>query len=243
MPSTRPAAPRKGAHREEQVQTIFSEIAPRYDLLNHVLSMNIDRSWRRKTIARLGWDRKPEGRYLDACAGTMDLAMELADRGDFSGSVVASDFAQPMLVHGAHKVVAAPVAPVCADTLRMPFPTDTFEGATVGFGVRNLSDLDAGLSEFNRVLKPGARLVVLEFTTPPNALVRAGYLFYFHRILPLVGRIVSGHPWAYTYLPESVKEFPGPDELRDRFTDAGFQDVGYQLLTFGIAAIHWGVKG
>ena len=243
MPSSHPAAPRSGADREEQVQTIFSEIAPRYDLLNHVLSLNIDRSWRRKAIDRLGWDRAPAGTYLDACAGTMDLAMELAGRSDFSGRVVASDFAQPMLVHGAHKVEAAPVKAVCGDTLRMPFRDDTFEGATVGFGVRNLSNLGAGLREFHRVLKPGARLVVLEFTEPPNALVRAGYLFYFHRILPLVGRIVSGHPWAYTYLPESVKEFPGPPRLRDLFAEAGFEGAGYQLLTFGISAIHWGTKG
>lgn len=242
MPFARPAAPRQGADREEQVQTLFSQIAPRYDLLNHVLSMNIDRAWRRKAVERLEWSREPAGTYLDACSGTMDLAMELAARKNFSGRLVASDFAQPMLVHGAHKVVRAPVSAVCGDTLRLPFPAGTFEGATVGFGVRNLSDLNAGLREFNRVLKPGARLVVLEFTTPPNALVRAGYHFYFHRILPVVGRVVSGHPWAYTYLPESVKEFPGPGELRDRFTEAGFRDAGYQLLTFGIAAIHWGVK-
>jgi len=140
-------------------------------------------------------------------------------------------------------VGAARVSPVCGDSLRLPFPDETFAGATVGFGVRNLSDLAAGLKEFHRVLAPGTRLVVLEFTTPPNALVRAGYLFYFHRILPLVGRIVSGHPWAYTYLPESVKEFPGPGDLRDMFAAAGFQEAGYQLLTFGIAAIHWGQKG
>ena len=243
MPSSHPAAPRAGADREEQVQRIFSEIAPRYDLLNHVLSLNIDRAWRRKAVNRLGWERWAGGTYLDACAGTFDLALELSGRRDFSGRVVASDFAQPMLVTGSPKVRGRPVAPVCGDTLRMPFPDGTFRGATVGFGVRNLSDLRRGLVEFHRVLRPGARLVVLEFTTPPNPLVRAFYHFYFHRVLPLVGRVVSGHPWAYTYLPESVKEFPGPGDFEALFREAGFRAVGHQLVTFGIAAIHWGEKG
>ena len=129
---------------------------------------------------------------------------------------------------------------VCGDSLRLPFPDDTFEGATVGFGVRNLSDLRAGLMDLRRVLKPGGRLVVLEFTVPPNPIMRAGYLFYFHHVLPVVGRIVSGHPWAYTYLPESVKEFPGPAELGALFETVGFTDGGWTLLTGGIAALHWG---
>lgn len=243
MPSNHPAAPRAGADREEQVQRIFSEIAPRYDLLNHVLSLNIDRGWRRKAVDRLGWERAPEGTFLDACSGTFDLALELATRRTFAGRVVASDFAQPMLVTGAPKLARASVSPVCGDSLRLPFPDNRFEGATVGFGVRNLSDLKRGLAEFLRVLRPGARLVVLEFTTPPNPLVRAGYHFYFHQVLPVVGRLVSGHPWAYTYLPESVREFPGPRDLEQCFREAGFGQTGHRLLTFGIAAIHWGVKG
>ncbi len=240
MQSRNPAAPRTGTERESQVQRIFSEIAPRYDLLNHVLSLNIDRAWRRKAVDRLGWERRPEGVFLDACAGTYDLGLELVRRPSFEGRVIAADFAHPMLVQGAGKVAEKPVSPVCGDSLGLPFPDDAFDGATVGFGVRNLSDLARGLGEFHRVLRPGARLVVLEFTTPPNLLMRAGYLFYFHRILPIVGRIVSGHPWAYTYLPESVREFPGPEDLGRLFGEAGFHDVGWQLLTGGIAAIHWG---
>jgi demethylmenaquinone methyltransferase/2-methoxy-6-polyprenyl-1,4-benzoquinol methylase len=243
MPPIDPAAPRAGTDREEQVQRIFSEIAPRYDLLNHVLSLNIDRAWRRKAVDRLGWERAPGGVFLDACAGTFDLSLELASRSGFGGRVVASDFAQPMLVKGTPKLEGVAVSAVCGDSLRLPFPDAAFDGATVGFGVRNLSDLARGLSELRRVLRPGARLVVLEFTTPPNAFVRAGYLFYFHRVLPVVGRLVSGHPWAYTYLPESVKEFPGPTALEGLFREVGFAGTGYQLLTFGIAAIHWGVKG
>lgn len=241
-PPSDPAAPRAGAHREEQVQRIFSEIAPRYDLLNHVLSLNIDRAWRRKAVDRLGWERTPEETFLDACAGTYDLALELAGRPGFQGRVVASDFAQPMLVTGLPKLQGAEVSSVCGDSLRLPFPDDRFAGATVGFGVRNLSDLGRGLAELRRVLAPGARLVVLEFTTPPNPLVRAGYHFYFHRVLPLVGRIVSGHPWAYTYLPKSVGSFPGPARFEEMFAEAGFRETGHRLLTFGIAAIHWGVK-
>lgn len=234
------AAPREGTDREEQVQRIFSEIAPRYDLLNHVLSLNIDRRWRRKAVARLGWKRHPDGTYLDACAGTYDLSLELARREGFVGSVVASDFARPMLVEGLDKLRGRSVAPVCGDTLRLPFSDDTFHGAMVGFGVRNLADLDRGLGDLARVLRPGSRLVILEFTVPPNPLVRRLYMLYFNRILPVVGRVVSGHPWAYTYLPESVKEFPGPEGLEAKLQEAGFTRTGHELLTFGIAALHWG---
>lgn len=239
MASHPEAAPSVGADRARQVKTLFSEIAPRYDLLNHVLSLNIDRAWRRKAVDRLEWTRNPGGRYLDACAGTYDLSLELAGRPDFAGRVVASDFARAMLVEGKEKLAGAPVEPVCGDSLRLPFPDASFDGATVGFGVRNLAELDRGLAEFRRVLRPGARLVILEFTLPPNRLVRAGYMVYFTRVLPLVGRLVSGHPWAYRYLPESVKGFPGPDALVGRLEDAGFRRAGYDLVTLGIAAIHW----
>lgn len=240
MQPSDPATPLSGAEREVQVRRIFSEIAPRYDLLNHVLSLNIDRAWRRAAIDHLGWEAHPAGTFLDACAGTYDLALELAKRPGFGGWIAASDFAQPMLVQGSGKVAGVPVWPLCGDSLRLPFPDRAFDGATVGFGVRNLSDLSQGLSELRRVLKPEARLVVLEFTLPPNPVMRAAYLLYFRLILPTVGRIVSGHPWAYTYLPESVEEFPGPEALARLFGSVGFRDVGWSLLTGGIAALHWG---
>ncbi|HCR04462.1 MAG TPA: demethylmenaquinone methyltransferase, partial [Gemmatimonadetes bacterium] len=124
----------------------------------------------------------------------------------------------------------------------LPFGTETFSGATVGFGVRNLADLDRGLSELHRVLRIDARLVVLEFTTPPNPLLRQLYLFYFHQVLPRVGRWVSGHPWAYSYLPASVKEFPGPAQLAGRMRRAGFRDASWSLLSGGIAALHVATK-
>ena len=240
MRSVHDATPRQGTDREKQVQQIFSQIAPRYDLLNHILSLNIDRSWRKRAVQRLGWEDAADGWYLDACAGTLDLALELAGRRGFEGRVVATDFAYPMLVQGARKIDESPVSSVCGDSLRLPFPDASFDGATVGFGARNLSDLRAGLTELRRVLKRGRRLVVLEFTVPPNPLMRAGYLFYFHNVLPILGRLVSGHPWAYTYLPQSVKEFAGPSELGALFEELGFGDVGWELLSGGIAAIHHG---
>ena len=232
------ARPSSGADRERQVQTIFSEIAPRYDLLNHVLSLNIDRRWRRRAVDALGW--KADGRYLDACAGTYDLSLELTGRKGFEGAVVASDFARPMLVEGLAKLEGQAIHPVCGDTLRLPFPDAAFDGAMVAFGVRNLSDLAAGLREFRRVLRPGGRLVILEFTLPPNRLVRWGYTLYFNHVLPRVGRIVSGHPWAYSYLPASVSEFPGPDALAELMRGCGFDSASYALQTFGIAAVHVG---
>jgi len=232
------AKPTQGAARAQQVQTIFSEIAPRYDLLNHVLSGGIDKGWRRKAIRELNWERDPSGTFLDACAGTFDLSLALAKQAGFSGTLVGSDFAYPMLSQGLKKIRGTKVTPVCADSQVLPFPDEVFSGATVGFGVRNLSNLDMGFREFHRTLKLGSKLVVLEFTVPPNPVVRWGYMVYFNYILPRIGRLVSGHPWAYTYLPESVKEFPGPEALADLMKNAGFSTVSWSLVTGGIAAIH-----
>jgi demethylmenaquinone methyltransferase/2-methoxy-6-polyprenyl-1,4-benzoquinol methylase len=221
---------------------MFSDIAPRYDLLNHLLSANVDRSWRRRAIARLAWERAPEGRYLDLCAGTLDVAVQLAGTPGFRGTVVGADFAEPMLRAGATKRRARPVAPVVADALQLPLPPDSVAGAIVAFGVRNLADLDAGLREAHRVLAPGARLVILEFSLPRSPLVRAGYLTYFRYVLPLVGRLVSGHRTAYQYLPDSVARFPTGDGLAERLRAAGFASVQWEPLTFGIAAIHTATK-
>ena len=230
------------AEKAQHVRRMFSSIAPRYDLLNHLLSLNVDKLWRRWAVNRLGWERAPEGTYLDNCAGTLDLAVELARREGFRGRVVGSDFTYAMLEHGRDKVARLPVAPACADALALPFADGTFDGATVGFGVRNLADLEAGLRESARVLKPGARLVVLEFTTPGWQPFRGLYLFYFLRVLPLVGRMVSKHSSAYTYLPESVRQFPEPPELAERMRRAGFADVQWKRLSGGIAALHWGTR-
>ena len=230
-----------GGEKRAYVRGMFAAIAPRYDTLNHLLSLNVDRVWRRRAVARLGWERAARGRYLDLCAGTLDLGAALANQGAFQGQVVGADFVLPMLRLGQAKATA--VRPVNADALELPFGDGVFDGATVGFGVRNLVDLDAGFAEAARVLKPGARLVVLEFTTPRWQPLRGMYLLYFRKLLPLIGQMVSKHTTAYTYLPESVLNFPEPDALAARMRRNGFADVRYELLMGGICALHVGTRG
>lgn len=232
-----------GAGKRAYVQRIFSEIAPRYDLLNHVLSLNIDRRWRRRALGELGWERRPRGRYLDLCAGTLDVAAQLSRTSGFEGVVIGADFAVPMLEHGVGKSSRTRVAPVGADALALPLADVSVDGAIVAFGVRNLADLDAGLREAHRVLSPGGRLVILEFSTPRWRAVRAGYHLYFHHVLPTIGGLVSGHPTAYRYLPKSVANFPVEEELAGRLTNAGFSGVRWRSLSLGVASIHVGEKG
>lgn len=231
-----------GAGKRAYVRRIFSEIAPRYDLLNHVLSLNIDRGWRRAALGELGWPRRPEGTFLDLCAGTLDAGAMLARMPGFRGRVLGADFAEPMLKAGVGKADASKLAPVAADALSLPVRDGSIAGAVVAFGVRNLSDLDEGLREVHRVLVPGGRFVILEFSTPPSALVRGMYRAYSHHVLPAIGRMMSGHPTAYRYLPESVDTFPGPDDLAARLTSAGFSTVRWRHLTFGVVAIHVGER-
>lgn len=228
--------------KARRVRRMFGDIAHRYDLLNHLLTLNIDRRWRRNAVTRLLDDRPADGRYLDACAGTMDLAAAVAKHPGFDGLVVASDFAWPMLEAGRAKVRALPVAETCGDALRLPHPDASFHGVIVGFGVRNFADLDTGLRELTRVLRPGGRLVILELSTPRWAPLRWVYNLYFTRILPWVGRRISGHGTAYSYLPASVGAFPPPEELAARMIGAGLQEVGYERLMGGIAAIHVGTR-
>jgi demethylmenaquinone methyltransferase / 2-methoxy-6-polyprenyl-1,4-benzoquinol methylase len=236
-------AARGGAAKHAYVRRTFSEIAPRYDLLNHLLSVNVDRRWRRRAIHALGWERDPAGTYLDLCAGTLDVGALLARQAGFRGYVIGADFAEPMLRAGAGKAPRAMLGPVAADAHELPLASGCAAGAVVAFGLRNLAELDRGLREVRRVLAPGARLVILEFSTPRSPVVRAAYHAYFHAVLPIVGRLVSGHRTAYRYLPRSVANFPVEEELARRMERAGFARVRWESLTLGVAAIHVGEAG
>jgi demethylmenaquinone methyltransferase/2-methoxy-6-polyprenyl-1,4-benzoquinol methylase len=231
-----------GSEKRAYVRTVFEEIAPRYDLLNHLLSLNIDVLWRRRALRALEWTRTPGGCYLDLCAGTLDVGAELTRQSGFRGFIVGADFAVPMLRAGAGKAPRERLAPVGADAQQLPLGADSMDGAVVAFGIRNVASLDVALEEVYRVLVPGARFVILEFTTPRSFVVRTFYHFYFHQVLPFVGGLISGHRTAYKYLPKSVAHFPAEPELARRMTAAGFADVRWESLSFGIAAIHVGLK-
>src|SRR5262245_15868230 len=192
-----------GPEKRAYVREIFTAIAPTYDRLNRIISFRLDQLWRRAAVRRLGWERAPEGVYLDLCAGTMDFAATLARQSGFRGQIIGADFAPAMLRLGRDK--ADGLAPVTADALELPFPSAAFDGAMVGWGLRNLVDLDAGLAEAARVLKPGARLVVLDMTLPPSPLLRRVFQVYFRRVLPWIGRQISKHTTAYDWLPESTQ--------------------------------------
>jgi demethylmenaquinone methyltransferase/2-methoxy-6-polyprenyl-1,4-benzoquinol methylase len=231
-----------GVDKQRYVRRIFSEIAPRYDLLNHVLSFNIDRAWRRRALRELAWDRHPDGVYLDLCAGTLDVAALLARQPGFAGHVIGADFAEPMLRAGRSKLSGRPVQPVAADALTLPLRDGCARGAVVAFGIRNVGDLDQALAEVHRVLAPGARFVILEFSTPRSPIVRTLYHAYFHHVLPAIGGIVSGQRTAYRYLPRSVAHFPDAMELARRMEYRGFARVRWYPLTLGVATVHVGER-
>ncbi|MFB3816690.1 MAG: bifunctional demethylmenaquinone methyltransferase/2-methoxy-6-polyprenyl-1,4-benzoquinol methylase UbiE [Candidatus Methylomirabilales bacterium] len=227
----------------EAVERMFSAIAPRYDLLNRLLSAGRDRAWRREAIRATALP--PGGRLLDVCAGTGDMALEAARRHP-ACRVVAVDFSRAMLALAEAKIARAGLEGRIrleqASAEALPLPAESFDAACMAFGLRNLADRRQGLREMHRVLHPGARAVVLEFATPPSPALRAVYLWYFHRVLPRIGRLVSGHPTAYSYLPASVREFPGPAGLAAWMREAGFREVTWKSMTGGIVAIHVGVK-
>ena len=229
-----------GAETEQQasrwVRDMFGRVAPRYDFANHLLSLNIDRYWRRQTVARVReWLCRPEARVLDLCCGTGDLTVALSRARN--RPVMGSDFCHPMLT-GAARKTDAPLFE--ADALQLPLPDRSLDLITCAFGFRNLSSYNAGLRELARVLRPGGMIAILEFSQPPNPLFARLYDFYSRHILPRLGGLISGSPDAYRYLPESVQKFPSAEELATRMTAAGFQNVSFERLTLGIVALHTG---
>ena len=229
-----------GPEKRAYVREIFTAIAPTYDRLNRIISFRFDQGWRRYAVARLGWEREPEGIYLDLCAGTLDFAAALAGRPGFRGRIVGADFAPAMLEQGRNK--SQRVDPIAADALELPFSDGSFDGAMLGWGARNLTSLDSGLAEAARVLKPGAKLVILETAVPEQPLLRTGFQFYFRRIMPWIGRVISKHTTAYNWLPESARVFPPPAELARRMASQGFTAVGFELFMGGVCAMHVGTK-
>ncbi len=233
------------AHR---IKNLFSAIARHYDFLNALLSLKRDKIWRQETVKVS--EVEPSNKVLDVCTGTGELALAYTDKLDTDGFVIGSDFCFEMLVIGERKL-QQPVGAVsnrttsflAADTLTLPFLDNTFDVVSVGFGIRNVSDLEMGIREMTRVAAPGGRVVILEFTQPVNPLFRSLYYFYFTRVLPFLGNLISrNRDDAYGYLPRSVMKFPSCDALKTVMERCGLTDVRYQRKTFGIVAIHVGKK-
>jgi demethylmenaquinone methyltransferase/2-methoxy-6-polyprenyl-1,4-benzoquinol methylase len=220
---------------------MFGRVAHRYDLANHLLSFNIDRHWRSRTVSEVrAVLRRPDARAVDLCCGTGDLLMALESaRGS---RCFGSDFCHPMLTAANAKLHKTNRRSELfeSDALRLPVRDASLDLVTVAFGFRNLVNYDAGLVEMRRVLRPGGMVAILEFSQPGNPAFAAMYGFYSRHILPVIGGAISGARDAYTYLPESVRKFPDAPELADRMRTAGFQDVRFIRMTFGIVALHLG---
>lgn len=222
---------------------MFDRIAGVYDLMNRTMTVGLDRSWRRRAADRA--ELKPGQTALDVCCGTGDMVFELAGRVQPAGSVVGCDFSERMLDRArekGHERGASGTRFEWADALDLPYAEGRFDAVTVGFGVRNLADLDRGLSEMARVLKPGGRMVILEITQPQRPPLSTFFALWFDRIVPLLGRL-AGDSAAYSYLPESVRSFPPPEELAAKMAAAGMEQIRYTILAGGIISLHSGVRG
>jgi demethylmenaquinone methyltransferase / 2-methoxy-6-polyprenyl-1,4-benzoquinol methylase len=241
MKGTTPEGARSEREAAAWVRGMFGRVAPRYDLANHLLSLNIDKLWRARTVRRVAPAlMRPGARVLDICCGTGDLVLALQQAS--GGTVLGSDFCHPMLLAAGEKVarrgVAAPLFE--SDAMQLPVRDGSLDLLTVAFGFRNLANYAAGLREMRRVLRPGGMAAILEFTQPPNAAFAAVYHFYSRRILPWIGGAVTGNRDAYTYLPESVRKFPKAPELAEEMKRAGFGGVEFEYFTGGIVALHLG---
>lgn len=231
------------SEKGEKIQEMFGTIAPRYDFLNRLLSFGIDRRWRTKAVQLLKYHES--SRILDVATGTGDVALEIARHTPPSVNITGADFCSEMVELGQVKVAESPyagridfkVAP-CED---LPFPDNTFDSITIAFGIRNVVDRRLGLAEMWRVLAPGGRMIILEFSTPRSQLFRQIYYFYFKNLLPMIGGLFSRYN-AYKYLPDSVLEFPSQEEFARMIAETGFKNVQVLELTFGIASIYSGDK-
>jgi demethylmenaquinone methyltransferase / 2-methoxy-6-polyprenyl-1,4-benzoquinol methylase len=253
LPGTRPEGTRDEREAAAHVREMFGQIAPRYDFLNHLLSLSLDRVWRRRTARRFRHIlRRPEARAIDICCGTGDLAFALAQERrhamrasgirDVEGAlpVIGSDFVEPMLERARDKARSAGHEAVftAADALRLPFADASGDLVTTAFGFRNLANYENGLREIARVLRPGGEVGILEFTEPGAGPLAVVFRFYFRRILPLVGGVISGNREAYRYLPGSVAKFPSSAELAALMERCGFRDVRASTWNFGSVALH-----
>ena len=223
-----------------RVREMFAGIAKRYDLLNHLLSGNVDKRWRRIVAKRVSEKiSSSSSLILDVACGTGDLSLTLFE--NTGARVVGTDFCRPMLEIAAGKT-SDRIPLIEGDALDLPFRDGSFEVVTIAFGLRNLASVEGGLAELRRVLKPGGWVAVLEFSRPANAMMRPLFGLYFHKVLPLMGGIVSGSPMAYSYLPASVQKFPDQEQLSLLMKQAGFEQVQFENLTGGIAALHMGKR-
>jgi len=238
-----PAGARDRESAAKAVREMFTSIAPRYDLLNHVLSLNIDRLWWWRTARRFDPILRRSGaNVLDLCCGTGDMTFALRRRtGSAHAKIIGADFSHAMLQRAAVKGNGTPLRWVEADALRLPFPDEHFDLVTSAFGFRNLADYDAGLREIARVLRPGGQCGILDFGEP-KGIMGSLYRFYFKNVLPRIGTLISGVRGPYAYLPASVERFPAPEEMLVRMKQAGFGESSWTPYTMGVAGLYLGVK-
>ncbi|HMC30675.1 MAG TPA: ubiquinone/menaquinone biosynthesis methyltransferase [Candidatus Angelobacter sp.] len=242
---TTPAGATDERSAAQTVRQMFDQIAPRYDLLNHVLSMNVDRLWWRRTARTFSHIlSRSDVRVLDLCAGTGDMSVALrmvASKMNGNAAICALDFSHPMLQHGLAKYRAKKIQPLEADALQLPLADNSMDLVVSAFGFRNLANYDAGLREIFRVLKSGGEVGILDFSEPGGLLGKL-YGFYFRRVLPRIGTLISGVRSAYEYLPASVNRFPAPQQMLARMESVGFKDASWTPYTFGIAGLYRAVK-
>jgi demethylmenaquinone methyltransferase/2-methoxy-6-polyprenyl-1,4-benzoquinol methylase len=247
VPGTRPEGVRDEREAAARVREMFGRIAPRYDFLNHLLSLDTDKIWRRRVARRCSAIlHDPAARVLDLCCGTGDLALAFRKEAPVGAEIVGSDFVPEMLTRARAKAAAmsfgAGVMFVEADALALPFGDESFDLVSCSFGFRNLANYERGLGEIFRVLRPAGVAAILEFSEPRGKLFGSLYRFYFRRVLPRLGGLISGNGGAYTYLPNSVSKFPSPEALQAQFERAGYTQVSFERWTGGIVTLHWARK-